>query len=116
MLVHMSHAGAIIGKGGSKIKELREESGCNIKVISLFYLKTFMLRFIPSVLPSRRTESFKSLAQSRVFLELSKLLLNSLRLFPSRVPLANTIRLTTSRCWPMNMEVVMVFLDEISAI
>lgn len=34
LLVHMSHAGAIIGKGGSKIKELREESGCNIKVYS----------------------------------------------------------------------------------
>ncbi|CAJ0943975.1 unnamed protein product, partial [Mesorhabditis belari] len=34
MLVHMSHAGAIIGKGGSKIKELREETGCNIKVYS----------------------------------------------------------------------------------
>ncbi|CAJ0574097.1 unnamed protein product, partial [Mesorhabditis spiculigera] len=34
MLVHMSHAGAIIGKAGSKIKELRDETGCNIKVFS----------------------------------------------------------------------------------
>lgn len=32
MLVHQSHAGAIIGRGGSKIKELREQTGSNIKV------------------------------------------------------------------------------------
>ncbi|KAI1712758.1 KH domain-containing protein [Ditylenchus destructor] len=32
MLVHQSHAGAIIGRAGSKIKELREQTGANIKV------------------------------------------------------------------------------------
>ncbi|CAD5209651.1 unnamed protein product [Bursaphelenchus xylophilus] len=32
MLVHQSHAGAIIGRGGSKIKELREQTESNIKV------------------------------------------------------------------------------------
>jgi len=32
MLVHQSHAGAIIGKGGSKIKELREQTGAQLKV------------------------------------------------------------------------------------
>ena len=32
MLVHQSHAGAIIGKQGSKIKELREQTGAQIKV------------------------------------------------------------------------------------
>jgi len=32
MLVHQSHAGAIIGRGGSKIKELREQSQAQIKV------------------------------------------------------------------------------------
>jgi heterogeneous nuclear ribonucleoprotein K len=32
MLVHQSHAGAIIGKQGSKIKELRERTGAQIKV------------------------------------------------------------------------------------
>ena len=30
--VHQSHAGAIIGRGGSKIKELREQSQAQIKV------------------------------------------------------------------------------------
>jgi len=33
-LIHQSLAGAIIGKGGSKIKQLREESGATIKVHS----------------------------------------------------------------------------------
>jgi heterogeneous nuclear ribonucleoprotein K len=32
MLVHQSHAGAIIGRAGSKIKELREMTGSNLKV------------------------------------------------------------------------------------
>jgi heterogeneous nuclear ribonucleoprotein K len=32
MLVHHSHAGAIIGRGGSKIKELREQTRSQIKV------------------------------------------------------------------------------------
>jgi heterogeneous nuclear ribonucleoprotein K len=32
MLVHQSHAGAIIGKQGSNIKELREATGAQIKV------------------------------------------------------------------------------------
>ena len=32
MLVHQSHAGAIIGRGGSKIKELREQTHSNLKV------------------------------------------------------------------------------------
>jgi hypothetical protein len=32
MLVHQSHAGAIIGKQGSKIKELREATGAQMKV------------------------------------------------------------------------------------
>jgi len=31
-LVHQSHAGAIIGRGGSKIKELREQTQCRFKV------------------------------------------------------------------------------------
>ena len=34
MLVHQSHAGAIIGKGGSKIKELREKANANIRVFT----------------------------------------------------------------------------------
>ena len=34
MLIHQSHAGAIIGKGGSKIKELRESSGTQIRVFA----------------------------------------------------------------------------------
>lgn len=32
ILVHQSHAGAIIGRGGSKIKELREQTGTQMKV------------------------------------------------------------------------------------
>jgi heterogeneous nuclear ribonucleoprotein K len=32
MLVHQSHAGAIIGKQGSKIKELREQTSSQMKV------------------------------------------------------------------------------------
>ena len=32
LLIHQSIVGGIIGKGGSKIKEIREESGANIKV------------------------------------------------------------------------------------
>lgn len=32
VLVHESHAGAIIGRGGSRIKELREKSGAQLKV------------------------------------------------------------------------------------
>ena len=32
LLIHQSVVGGIIGKGGSKIKEIREESGANIKV------------------------------------------------------------------------------------
>jgi len=32
MLVHQSHAGAIIGRGGSKIKELREATNSNLKI------------------------------------------------------------------------------------
>nr|CAD2171223.1 unnamed protein product [Meloidogyne enterolobii] len=32
VLVHQSHAGAIIGRGGSKIKELREQTQCRFKV------------------------------------------------------------------------------------
>uniref|UniRef100_A0A7E4V3F4 Heterogeneous nuclear ribonucleoprotein K n=1 Tax=Panagrellus redivivus TaxID=6233 RepID=A0A7E4V3F4_PANRE len=32
VLVHHSHAGAIIGRGGSKIKELREQTGSMLKV------------------------------------------------------------------------------------
>jgi heterogeneous nuclear ribonucleoprotein K len=32
MLIHHLQAGAIIGKGGSQIKELREETGANIKI------------------------------------------------------------------------------------
>lgn len=30
--VHQSHAGAIIGRGGTKIKELKEQTGCVIRV------------------------------------------------------------------------------------
>ena len=33
-LVHQSIAGGIIGKGGEKIKEIRQESDCNVKVAS----------------------------------------------------------------------------------
>ena len=32
MIVHQSHAGALIGRGGSKIKELREQTRANLKV------------------------------------------------------------------------------------
>lgn len=34
MLVHQSHAGALIGKGGSRIKELRENTGAQLKVFA----------------------------------------------------------------------------------
>lgn len=34
LLIHTSHAGGIIGRGGQKIKELREETRCAIKVFS----------------------------------------------------------------------------------
>jgi heterogeneous nuclear ribonucleoprotein K len=33
-LVHQSHAGAIIGRGGSQIKELREQTEAHLKVFS----------------------------------------------------------------------------------
>eukprot|EP00794_Sanderia_malayensis_P009592 gene9592-10579_t len=33
-LIHSSQAGSVIGSGGSKIKELRERSGCQIKIYS----------------------------------------------------------------------------------
>ena len=42
LLVHQSHAGALIGRGGSKIKELREKSGSNIKVGPLPYFVHFL--------------------------------------------------------------------------
>lgn len=32
VLVHESHAGAVIGRGGSRIKELREKTGAQLKV------------------------------------------------------------------------------------
>ncbi|XP_046688619.1 heterogeneous nuclear ribonucleoprotein K homolog, partial [Homalodisca vitripennis] len=32
MLVHQSQAGCIIGKGGLKVKELREKTGARIKI------------------------------------------------------------------------------------
>ena len=32
MLIHQSHAGAVIGKGGSKIKELQEQTNSHLKV------------------------------------------------------------------------------------
>lgn len=32
VLVHQSHAGAIIGRGGAKIKELREQTESHLKV------------------------------------------------------------------------------------
>lgn len=32
MLIHQSHAGALIGRGGSKIKELREQTKSQLKV------------------------------------------------------------------------------------
>ncbi|TKR59518.1 hypothetical protein L596_029178 [Steinernema carpocapsae] len=34
VLVHQSHAGAIIGRGGQRIKELRDETGITLKVFS----------------------------------------------------------------------------------
>lgn len=34
MLLHQSHAGCLIGKGGSRIKELREKTGAQIKIFS----------------------------------------------------------------------------------
>ncbi|VDO27083.1 unnamed protein product [Onchocerca flexuosa] len=34
VLVHESHAGAVIGRGGSRIKELREKTGAQLKVFS----------------------------------------------------------------------------------
>ncbi|XP_065059940.1 heterogeneous nuclear ribonucleoprotein K-like isoform X2 [Rhopilema esculentum] len=33
-LIHSSQAGSVIGTGGSKIKELREKTGCQIKIFS----------------------------------------------------------------------------------
>ncbi|CAG0901016.1 unnamed protein product [Darwinula stevensoni] len=35
MLVHQSQAGSIIGKGGSRIKELRDETGANIRIYGI---------------------------------------------------------------------------------
>ena len=35
MLIHQSHAGAIIGKGGAKISELRNETGAQLKVFKV---------------------------------------------------------------------------------
>ena len=32
MLIHQSHAGAVIGRGGAKIKELREQTNSHLKV------------------------------------------------------------------------------------
>jgi heterogeneous nuclear ribonucleoprotein K len=32
LLIHQSHAGRVIGKGGTRIKELREETGSQIKI------------------------------------------------------------------------------------
>lgn len=32
ILVHQSHAGAVIGRGGKKIREIREETGAHLKV------------------------------------------------------------------------------------
>jgi heterogeneous nuclear ribonucleoprotein K len=34
ILIHQSMAGAIIGRKGEKIKELREQTGANLKVFS----------------------------------------------------------------------------------
>ena len=34
ILVHQSHAGALIGKGGARIRDLRESSGCQMKVFA----------------------------------------------------------------------------------
>jgi heterogeneous nuclear ribonucleoprotein K len=34
LLIHSSMAGAIIGRGGEKIKELREQTSANLKVFS----------------------------------------------------------------------------------
>lgn len=34
MLLHQSHAGCLIGKGGSRIKELREKTGSQIKIFT----------------------------------------------------------------------------------
>lgn len=37
VLVHESHAGAVIGRGGSRIKELREKTGAQLKVLLLVF-------------------------------------------------------------------------------
>ncbi|MCP6116898.1 KH domain-containing protein, partial [Klebsiella pneumoniae] len=34
MLIHQSRAGCVIGKAGSKIKELREKTGARLKIFS----------------------------------------------------------------------------------
>lgn len=38
MIVHQSHAGALIGRAGTKIKELREATRANIKVIIGYFI------------------------------------------------------------------------------
>lgn len=35
ILIHQSQAGAVIGKGGTKIKELREQTGAHLKVFKV---------------------------------------------------------------------------------
>lgn len=70
VLVHQSHAGAVIGRGGSRIKELREENGVDLKVIpsniyksnKFFYIIILNFNFvmfsrcIQNVVPSRQNE------------------------------------------------------------
>lgn len=43
MIVHQSHAGALIGRAGTKIKELREATRANIKVIIEYLSKTNLI-------------------------------------------------------------------------
>ena len=61
LLIHQSIVGGIIGKSGSKIKEIRENTGANIKVdfktsfSKNSVISSWISRFTPTVRPSRLT-------------------------------------------------------------
>lgn len=45
VLVHSSHAGAVIGRQGSKIKEMKEELGVQMKVIVVYSFFKILERY-----------------------------------------------------------------------
>ena len=47
LLIHQSIVGGIIGKSGSKIKEIRENTGAHIKVSVIGYRKCPLVKQIP---------------------------------------------------------------------